>query len=87
MGHELWGNNYPCDLSGLQLVTEWVPDSAGFLTNPYSPSVILGDLEGLIWCAPIIEVVNMDYSFFSSTQSSDLELFMRIWDLDLGVLR
>ena len=63
MGHESWGNNYPRDLSGLQLVTEWVPDFAEFLIDPYSLSVILGDLEGLTWCAPIIEVVNMDYSF------------------------
>ena len=53
---------------------EWVPDSAGFSIDSYSLSVILGNLEGLIWCALIIEVVNMDYSFSSPTRSDDLEL-------------
>ena len=55
-------------------MTECVPNSAGFLIDPYSLSVILGDLEGLIWRAPIIEVVIMDCSFSSSTQSGNLEL-------------
>ena len=68
-------------------MTKWVLNSTGFLINPYLLSVILGDLEGLIWYAPIIEVVNVDYSSFSPTRSGNLELFMRIWDLDLGVLR
>ena len=74
MGHESWDNNYPRDLSGLQLVTEWVPNSAGFLIDPYSLSMILGDLESLIWRAPIIEVVNIDCSFSSLTRPGDLEL-------------
>ena len=74
MGHKSWDNNYPRDLSELQLVTEWVLDSAGFLIDLYSLSVILGNLEGLIWCAPIIEVVSMDYSFFSPTRPGDLKL-------------
>ena len=60
MGHGSWSSNYPRDLSELQLVAEWIPDSAGFLIDLYSLSVILGNLEGLIWGAPIIEVVNMD---------------------------
>ena len=74
MGRESWGNNYPRDLSRLQLVTKWAPNSVGFLIYPYSLSMILSDLEGLIWCAPIIEVVNMNYTFSSPTRSSDLEL-------------
>ena len=75
MGHESWDNNYPRDLSGLQLVTEWVPESAGFLTDSYSLHVILSDLEGLIWRSPIIEVVNKDCSFSSPTRFGDLELY------------
>ena len=87
MGHKSWDSNCPRDLSRLQLVIEWVPDSAGFLINSYSLSVILGDLGDLIRCAPIIKVVNMDYPSSCPVRSGDLELFMRIWDLDLGVLR
>ena len=87
MGHGSWSNNYPQDLSGLQLVAEWVPDSVRFLIDSYLLSMILGDLKGSIWCAPIIEVINMDYRFFSPMQSGDLKLFMRIYDHDLGVLR
>ena len=68
-------------------MTEWVLDSARFLIDLYPLSVILCDLEGLIWCALIIEVVNMDYSFSSPARSGDLELAIKIWDLNLGVLR
>ena len=68
-------------------MAEWVPNSTGFLIYSYLLSVILGDLEGSIWCGPIIEVVNMDYRFSSPMRSGDLEPFMRICDLDLGVLR
>ena len=50
-------------------MAEWVLDSAGFLIDPYSLSVILGDLGDLTRCAPIIKVVNMDYSSFRPTRS------------------
>ena len=52
--------------------------------------MILGDLGDLARCALIIKVINMDYSSFRPTQSDDLgdlELFIRVWDLNLGVLR
>ena len=71
-------------------MAEWVPDSTRFLIDPYSLFMILGDLGDLTRRAPIIKVFNMDYSFFRPTRFGDLgdlELFMRIWDLDLGVLR
>ena len=68
-------------------MAEWIPDFVEFLIDQYSLSIILGDLGDLIRCVPIIKVVNMDYPSSRPTRSSDLELFMRIMDFDLGVLR
>ena len=42
-------------------MTEWVPDSMGSFTNTYHLSVILGDLEDLIWHDLAIEVTGLDH--------------------------
>ena len=42
-------------------MTEWVPDFAGSFTDTYYLSVILSDLEDLIWHDLAIEVAELDH--------------------------
>ena len=42
-------------------MTEWVPDFVGSFIDTYYLSVILGDLEDLIWHDLAIEVAELDH--------------------------